>query len=379
MRTISRWDFEFDRVEIPAISTAGNPYLRSAAIGMPRIPPEVLQSTFYLYKSVEAAKAGERFGGTGFFVSYPTDIPEAPNLLYAVTNWHVAVRDGFSVIRVNTHDGGVDIFDLDPSEWEFIPGGPDIAVVPHRRMGIRESVHNIVAVQLTLLMERRDIEVFEINSGEDIFMIGRFVDHDGAASNIPSARFGNISVMPQPILQPTGSRSDSFILDVHSRTGYSGSPVFVYRTFGSDLTTGNINFQGVPDILGSAVTSPFDHFVMLLGIHWGQFPEQWEIKTKKKAELSSEAMLDQANERYIEGMSGMTLAVPSWEIRDFLNMPKLKNERDEAVKDILSKRGSKRGPVTESSVPLANGENPTHREDFTRLVNAAARKPAQED
>src|SRR5205823_82762 len=69
--------------------------------------------------------------------------------------------------------------------------------------------------------------------------IGLFVDHDGVTTNVPSARFGNISMLPNKnatIEQPTNYRGESYVVDMHSRTGFSGSPVFVYRTFGSDLT-----------------------------------------------------------------------------------------------------------------------------------------------
>src|SRR5271170_5484166 len=94
----------------------------------------------------------------------------------------------------------------------------------------------------------------EIGPGEDVFMVGRFIDHDGKDANIPSVRFGNISTLPQPIEQPSGSTNNkSFILDLHSRTGYSGSPVFVYRTPGSDLTTHHI------------MAGPAGHFVLFLG------------------------------------------------------------------------------------------------------------------
>ncbi len=374
-KTVNWRDFEFNRAEVPAISTAGTPYRRSVAIGMPRIPPQVLYSTFYLYPSVKAAKAGDKFGGTGFFVAYPTGIPEAPSLLYAVTNWHVAVRDGCSVMRVNTLHGGPDIFDFDPADWEFPPGGPDMAVIPHLKLGVRESVHQIVALELGLLLTRLDVVNLEINPGEDIFMIGRFVDHDGAASNVASARFGNLSVMPQEMLQPTGGRFESFILDVHSRTGYSGSPVFVYRTFGSDLTTDVINPAEL-NILGSMTARPFDHFIKLLGLHWGQFPEQWEVKNKEKSR--AEAVLEQGDERYIEGMSGMTLAIPAWNIRTFLDMPKLRDERNEAINQILRARGDRRGPVAESSGSPADDANPNHLVDFTRLVDVAARKKSKD-
>lgn len=376
MRTIDWWDFEFDRVPIPAVSTTGTPYQRSVAVGMPRIAPEILRSTFYLYPSVEAAKSGAKFGGTGFFVAWPTGIPEAPNLVYAVTNWHVAVRDGCSVMRINTVHGGTDILDFDPSEWEFPPGGHDIAIMPHLKLGIRESIHEIVALQLDLFLEKTEMTTLGIGPGENILMIGRFVDHDGAASNVPSVRFGNISVMPQDIEQPTKAKKlKSFILDVHSRTGYSGSPVFVYRTFGSDLTTDQFVTMN-HNIFGAFNAPHEDHFIKLLGLHWGQFPEQWEIKSKRKT--VAQVSVRRQNKQYIEGMSGMTLAIPAWSIREFLEMPKHKKEREKAIKEILEKRGTSRGPVAESAPP-ASDANPRHREDFTSLVGAAARKREQED
>jgi hypothetical protein len=144
---------------------------------MPRIPPQLLYSTFYLYSSIEDAKDGSRFGGTGFFVGYPTGEPSAPNLLYAVTNWHVAVRDGFSVIRINKIGGGVDVLDFDPSEWEFPPTGHDLAVLSHQKLGLKESVHGIVSLSLGLFLTKVDIARLGIGPGEDVFMLGRFVDH----------------------------------------------------------------------------------------------------------------------------------------------------------------------------------------------------------
>jgi hypothetical protein len=344
---------------------------------MPRIPPQVLYSAFYLYPSVESAKAGDKFGGTGFFVAYPTDIPEAPSLLYAVTNWHVAVRDGASVMRVNKISGGFDIFDFDPSEWEFPPGGPDLAVIPHLKLGVKESVHEIVALHLNIFLTKPDIAEMGIAAGEDVFMVGRFVDHDGAASNVPAVRFGNISVMPQPLEQPTGAKLESFVLDVHSRTGYSGSPVFVYRTFGSDLTTDQMVTIN-QNIYGTFSATHEDHFVKFLGLHWGQFPEQWEIKTKAKKSIS-EAVLTSGDPRYIEGMSGMTVALPAWTIREFLDLPKHRKERDVAINQILAARGPNRGPVAETAAPPATDESPNHLKDFTRPVDVGARKRPQGD
>lgn len=364
VKTIGWWDFDFDRVEVEARSTAGTPYRRTLAVGMPRIPSEVLYSPFYLYHSVEDAKVGTNFGGTGFFVGYPTGESLAPSLVYAVTNWHVAVRDGASVIRVNKIGGGVDILEFDPSEWEFPPNGADIAVIPHNRLPLRESRHEIVALGLDVFLTKADVANLGVGAGDDVFMIGRFVDHDGAARNEPAARFGNISVMPQIVSQPTGANNRySFILDVHSRSGYSGSPVFVYRTYGSDLTTGDLR-----------IGDPSSHFIKLLGIHWGQFPEQWEIKEKKKTVIGE--VFAHADKRYIEGMSGMTMAVPAWDLREFLDMKKFQDLRNEAIEQIRRVRGL--GPVAESATKPTDG-NPQHQEDFKALLGEAARKRPQGD
>jgi hypothetical protein len=54
---------------------------------------------------------------------------------------------------------------------------------------------------------------------------------------------------------------------MHSRTGYSGSPVFVYRT-------SNTNLDAIfKDRVEAG--SPGDIFIYLLGIHCGQFPEDY--------------------------------------------------------------------------------------------------------
>src|SRR5665213_1617103 len=127
--SIDQFWFDFDRRPVLAKGTAGTPYIRTTRCGMPRIPDEVLESVFYLYESREEAERGSSFGGSGFFVSVQSDIPDIL-FSYAVTNWHVVVQGGASVIRVNCIGGGVEIFEFDPAEWHFKPGGYDIAVIP---------------------------------------------------------------------------------------------------------------------------------------------------------------------------------------------------------------------------------------------------------
>jgi hypothetical protein len=92
---------------------------------MPRIPNDVLNCTFYLYPSKQAAEVGENCGGTGFFVM----TSGAGSTVYALTNWHVAVKGGNSVMRVNSGQDPPEIIEYDPSDWRFIARGDDLAAL----------------------------------------------------------------------------------------------------------------------------------------------------------------------------------------------------------------------------------------------------------
>jgi len=121
------------------------------------------------------------------------------------------------------------------------------------------------------------------------------------------------------------------------------------------------------------------NFIKFLGLHWGQFPEKWEIK-KGKHPLSH-AAFEPEDSRHIEGMSGMTLAVPAWDVMEVLQMPVFEKQRSEDRKKISEQLAMT--PVAESALERPSGEvaadNLRHREDFNRLLNVAAKTPPQDD
>ena len=170
---------------------------------MPKIPPRILNCVFFLYHSVDDAKAGKNSGGTGFFVGCPS-YTEGKFFVYAITNWHVAIRGGASVVRVNKAGGGIDVFDLDPADWHFKPAWHDLAIA---EVHVRLPQHDFSFIDPSMIATPEFIAQTGIGPGEDIFMAGRFVDHDGADTNVPAVRFGNISVMPQAIPQGTGAKN----------------------------------------------------------------------------------------------------------------------------------------------------------------------------
>jgi hypothetical protein len=234
----------------------------------------------------------------------------------------VACTGGASVLRVNTRNGGVEIFPFEPSDWEF-DSRYDIAVIP---LSLNES-HKFGILPSASFITRESIEHAKIEAGDDVFMIGRFIDHDGGPVNRPAVRFGNISVMPSPIEQPNGLEAESYCIDLHSRSGYSGSPVFVYRLSGHDLTPTRQTNDPV-EVL-SRVALQGNHVFGLLGIHSSQFPERWELTSGgAKIEHEAGAVPLVREGAYVKGLSGMTCVLPAWYILEVLNLPRLKKHRE---------------------------------------------------
>lgn len=273
----------------------------------------ILDTITFIYRTEEQAAKGIRAGGTGFFVAVPSKYaPETFHHIYVVTNVHVAKGER-RILRINTRVGGVDLLAVD--EWIFKEHGPDVAVAP---VNLDPGLHLVEALRSdSWLLTRDELTRLEIDSGEDVFMVGRFVDYDGVQTNRPSLRFGNISMIEADIRQTaTGYLGPSIVVDMHSRTGYSGSPVFVYRTGGSI-------FAKEGTIIGGG------HLMKLLGIHWGQFPELWEIsggnKSKQENEEGGELLIEDG--KYIKGLSGMTCVVPAFDIHELLFDARLVEQR----------------------------------------------------
>ncbi|SRR5258708_5929404 len=76
-----------------------------------RIPDEWLNNSIYLYPSEHDAYEGTRAGGSGFLLGFDSDRIPGHQMVYAVTNAHV-IEGGNCTIRLNRHDGTVDVRDL---------------------------------------------------------------------------------------------------------------------------------------------------------------------------------------------------------------------------------------------------------------------------
>jgi hypothetical protein len=316
---------------------------------MPRIADLFLDSSIFLFRTKAEAEKRAKFGGSGFLVGKEIEgsaerSGHSVYAIYLVSNRHVVFDGAASVASVNRLDGGPpDPIETEPTDWVAHPGGDDLAAICMMGL-IKKNIHKVRLVQQHLFVTKQLISDFDIGIGDDVFMVGRFVNHQGGSTNRASARFGSISMMQENIWVKEHHRhQESFAVEMRSRTGFSGSPVAIYRTPSTVLTQ-----------------VPAESFGMLrlLGVNWGY-------------------IIDEDGENtWLNGV------VPAWKITELLETPALKKRHKElgaSYHQHMDSRGATSNLAFAGEPdPVATDENPKHREDFTSLLNAAAQKPKQD-
>jgi len=289
------------------VSFLGNPYYAETKV-MTRIDDVILGCAIYLYPSKQKAVVGEQVGGTGFVVGVRSEVCPQGAYLYAVTNYHVVNKylGNSPVVRLNTKQGDFDAIEFNTSDWTGHPNGDDIAICP---LGLHPD-HEVNYISTDRFISQEIINLYNIGIGDDAFMVGRFINHEGKQRNTPSIRFGNISMMPlEPIKSPLGILQESFLIEARSMAGYSGSPVFVYipplskRPRSRDLKTRGFG--------------PW-----LLGVDWGHIPIVEVVKEKGGRQEVPEGW-------WVEYNAGMMGVVPVWKLRELLDEPKFKTSRND--------------------------------------------------
>lgn len=289
---------------------------------MPRIPDEMLHGVAFLYQTKEQAAQHERVGGTGFLVSrFAPRASEAfgyrANIPFLISNRHVVWNSGCSVARFNRRDGGGKILNFGPENWVVHPDGDDVAAVCVFPMLDRVK-DEITAGNFENLITEEIVSKSDLGVGDDVYMMGRFINHQGRKTIRPAVRFGNISMMPEMIGNRAINQDQlSYAVEMRSRTGFSGSPVVVYRQEGTSL-------KELPE--------GHDTGWGILGINWGY-------------------ILDEDGENtWLNGV------VPAWKIVEVLKTPEMEesfNAADEAA------AGISKGDAVEPSVAVEDAPPPT--------------------
>jgi hypothetical protein len=279
---------------------------------MARVPDDLLRCAFFLYRSRKHAEEGSPRGGSGFFVGVDwTDNPDRRHV-YAVTNKHniTACRDSV-VIRATKLDGELDLIETDPVEWHPSPLH-DISIRPIEpsKAALFQNVSD------GLFVERDNFRGLIngatcLGPGDEVFMIGRFISHDGIKRNHPSTRFGNLSMLAAPIKRAEGGTEESFAVDMRSISGYSGSPAFICWEFASG------NLKGVNRTF-------VDSFLALLGVDWGHISMRLDVMDAATGEPRRDGS-------YVKSHTSMAGVVPAWHLRELLSseIPEQQRMRDE--------------------------------------------------
>lgn len=174
---------------------------------MPKIRQGITEAVFYLFRINPLTGCIEGPCGTGFFVIRSSIRSNGAPHIYEITNWHVALDAGASIIRINTSDGKSRFVELDPSEWEQSAEGDDLAATDLSEK-LNQSADQVIGLYEDMFITPDLIRKFEIGLGEDTFMCGLFTGHHGGERNIPVTTFGNLAMLANaaaPVKLETGA------------------------------------------------------------------------------------------------------------------------------------------------------------------------------
>ena len=291
--------------------------------------------------------------GTAFVVSVAQG---GFRFVHLVTAEHVIVRRSDPMYaRVNLVAGGTRDIPIRYNDWWHHPDpgvSTDLAVLPTSidRGDIIYSHNPIDSFATDEVIAKNGIGV-----GDEVFATGLFASHYGKGQNLPIVRTGNIALMPdEPVLTRFVGYIDAYLIETRSIAGLSGSPVWVHM-------------PPIRVVKGRASEYEGPQF-FLLGLVQGRF----NVKAQDE-DLANETDGDRDDRIN----SGIGVVVPAQRIAETLLQPDLVALRQRIVDQKRAGEGADSQAVGAEREPPTTDANPQHKEDFTRLLNAAARKPTQ--
>ncbi len=278
-----------------------------------KIAQEIRKSVFFVCINNSKASMSLSVVSTGFILSSPIE-DKQEIFINLITAKHVidAARkysaDGIAYVRMNTVDGGYDYLNTSLDDWIFHPTDPsaDVALfsfVPPERF-------DYLALPENMAITEKHPKHEQINLGDDVLIIGLFVNHFGRQKNIPLIRTGNIAAMLEEPVDTVYGSTDMYLIESRSIGGLSGSPVFVQHPV-IRVEEGQVkyNLDGVKP-------------TYFLGLIHGHF----DIK------LGMDSFVpDFANQSVNRGIA---MVVPAQKILETIHQPKIETIRAEFIKNL---------------------------------------------
>ncbi len=229
----------------------------------------------------------------------------------------------------------------DERAWRFHSDGDDLAVLLVS-FDWRNTKFSVVPVSIFLTKEI--VSEYDIGSGDDVFLVGRFINHEGKQQNLPTVRFGCIAQMPfEPVRQDTGFEQESFLVEARSIGGYSGSPVFTFIPALSERENAkdwNVDLKTWDTSKGLAVMR--SHGPWLLGVDWGHIND-WQPVCDKAGQPVNRA---DPHALQVTVNTGMAAVVPAWKLAELLYSDPLIEQRNSISAQIQEERKRNPSPAT---------------------------------
>jgi len=293
------------------------------------------------------------------------------------------VPEGKVHLRLNRLNGASPkLIGVENNQWRFHRDRRvDLCVLPMGALiEADDSEIDAASISLTgMALTPEKITQFGVCVGDEIFITGAFVGRVGERKNIPIVRIGNIAAMPEEPISFGSPRKPAYLIETRSLGGVSGSPVFV------NLQTQRINAapKSYDDPKGNndatkwraAKILPYFLLGMLLGSHSGQYAGDFISETDTDIFVPKDADFN----------AGISVVMLVADIAEFLESDDMAKPRIAAIEEHRKVTGYKpSGASVGQTVPSKKAEaesesdNSDHKEDFTRLLNAAAKTPPQD-
>lgn len=240
--------------------------------------------------------------GTFFLITVPSDRFPDRRYGYAVTAAHVVTRENKSELRILSADNTVVAYA--GANWMTPHPDRDIAIAEYPG---DELPHNMTAVPLEILAT--DILDWEPRLGATVYYIGLLTPvGDMANAVVPMVRSGTVGALHQGGVRIEQQPPQvAHLIDVRSRSGFSGSPCWMEVVM---VGPGPIPNIGSPEAPGDLSGFTVQHYSQaLMGMLIG-YVDEW----------------------------GVAAVLPVEQIREVLNHEDVKSIRDENDQGIARKR-----------------------------------------
>jgi len=280
-----------------------------------RVDDSVTSSVVFLgIEDDTPSKGGIDCIGTGFLLGYE-------DVGYLITARHVA-KDLHNLpfrIRINKVDGTSGNLDADEIEWTYHPdSNVDLAAIVFHMHGPTHG-YECVYIPEELLFDHVLASREGIGIGDICYAVGLFRVLAGRERNLPVVHTGNLALIPGderiPVrdwddpLQQRVRQVEGYLVAMSTLSGLSGSPVFVRPV----VDTKAKDIHGTQTI----VRMP-RHDIYLLGV----WQSSWEAPPSEVLALE--------HGHPVRVPVGMGVVVPLARIKEVLEMPNLKAEREAA-------------------------------------------------